>query len=316
MIAIIMGTYQGERYLSEQLDSLLASTCQDWKLYLCDDGSTDRTLQIAEEYRCRYPQQIRVWKNPENLRSARNFFAGLRRVSEDEPADYYMFCDQDDRWDTDKVTVSLERMQQMESEHGADMPLLVYTDSRLTDESGQVLAPSFQRASHLQSEHCDLAHLLMENKMPGCTEMVNAALVQRAFHPIDPDRDFPENMKMHDWWFGLVAAAYGRISYIDRATMDYRQHGGNVVGGTGFGAYLQDRLADIRKQKESIRENIRQAQSFQMWYGEELEEQQQEILQAFCSLEEAGALERRRILRQYGFWKSGLIRNVALFLVI
>lgn len=310
-----MGTYKGERYLSEQLDSLLASTCQEWKLYLCDDGSTDRTLQIAEEYQGRYPQRIRVWKNPENLRSARNFFAGLRRVSEEEPADYYMFCDQDDRWDADKIAVSLERMQQLEREVGADKPLLVYTDSRLTDEGGRVLEPSFQRVSHFRSEHCDLAHLLMENKMPGCTEMMNTALVQKAFSSA-VQAEFPADMKMHDWWFGLVAAAYGRISYLDRATMDYRQHGGNVVGGTSFGSYLQDRLADIRKQKESIRENIRQAQSFRLWYGEDLGEQQQEILQAFCCLGEAGVLERRRLLIRYGFWKSGLIRNVALFLLV
>ncbi len=79
MIAIIMATYNGEEYLREQLDSLFQNTCQDWKLYLFDDGSTDGTIEIAKTYQKAYPGRIMIRSNPKNLKSARNFLPDFVR---------------------------------------------------------------------------------------------------------------------------------------------------------------------------------------------------------------------------------------------
>ena len=318
MIAIIMAAYNGEAYLPEQLDSLFQNTCQDWRLYLFDDGSTDKTVEIAKKYEQTYPDRIEVRGNPKNLRSARNFFLGLRQVWESEPADYYMFCDQDDIWDTDKIECSLQKIRQMEQTEGKQTPLLIYTDSRLADEEGRVMAPSFQRASHYRriAEEARpervLAHLLMENTMPGCTQMMNRAVVERAFSK----KGFPDGLKMHDWWFGLVAACFGKIGCLDRATMSYRQHSGNVVGGVGFASYAKSRLAGIGRLRRTIREDIRQGEDFYKWYGQEAGERERELLDAFVAMGKAGFIRRRVLFFRYRFWKSGLIRNAVLFLLL
>ncbi len=322
MIAIIMATYNGEEYLREQLDSLFQNTCQDWKLYLFDDGSTDGTIEIAKTYQKAYPGRIMIRSNPKNLKSARNFFAGFRQVWKEAPAEYYMFCDQDDCWDPDKIECSLKKLRQMEKREGKNTPLLVYTDSRLTDEDGRVTAPSFQKASRYRRilEQTSrgkkrlqrLAHLLIENTMPGCTQMLNQALANQVFE----NEGFPDRLKMHDWWLGLVAAAFGEIGYLDQATMSYRQHRGNVVGGSGFASYLKARLCAIGTLRHTIREDIRQGKSFYQWYGKKLEAEERELLEAFCALETAGFFRRRALLCHYHFWKSGLVRNAALFWLI
>ena len=100
MIAILMSTYNGERYLREQIDSLLNQTYKDWKLYIRDDGSTDETISIIESYVNDYPDLIVLLKDDlGNLGSARSFMRILSVVD----ADYYMFCDQDDVWLPNKV---------------------------------------------------------------------------------------------------------------------------------------------------------------------------------------------------------------------
>lgn len=318
MIAIIMATYNGENYLREQIDSLLGQTVKDWVLYVCDDGSSDGTLAILAEYATQIPGRLYIHCNEKNLRSGRNFLAGLCRVHHQAQADYYLFCDQDDRWDPDKLEVSLAEMKKLEKKFGPAVPLLVYTDSRMTDAEGEVMNPSFQQASHYRQGDWDLAHLLMENRLPGCTECFNGPLAEKVVKDLEHsgELEFPEAMKMHDWWVALTAAAFGHIGYVDRSTMDYRQHGGNVVGGSGFAAYIKNRLSGISKQKEAIRADIRQGADFLARYEKELPEGQKAILEAFCNLEQVGFLRRRYLLCRYGFWKSGLVRNTALFLLI
>ena len=102
MNAILMTTYNGQTYLREQLDSLFSQTCQDWELYVSDDGSTDQTVAILEEYAHSHPN-MHVEVNTKNLGPARNFMRMVEKVD----ADAYMFCDQDDVWLKDKVAQSL-----------------------------------------------------------------------------------------------------------------------------------------------------------------------------------------------------------------
>ena len=102
-VAILLATYNGEKYLRAQLDSLYAQSYRDWKLYVNDDGSTDGTLTILQEYAQRYGN-IDLQVNEHSLRSLRNFMDLLRRAE----ADYYIFSDQDDVWMPEKVEKSPE----------------------------------------------------------------------------------------------------------------------------------------------------------------------------------------------------------------
>ena len=98
-IAILMATYNGETYLKEQIDSLLAQTCQDWHLYVHDDGSKDGTVAIVKGYAEQYPEKVTLLDYPPQGGPCKNFLSMMEKVE----APYYMFCDQDDVWMPEKL---------------------------------------------------------------------------------------------------------------------------------------------------------------------------------------------------------------------
>ena len=108
-IEIILATYNGEKYLREQLDSVLANTFTDFEIHICDDGSTDGTLEIAREYVEKY-SQITLWENQENQGYTKNFLQAVKR----ETASYFMFCDQDDIWMPDKIEQTYRAIKEAE----------------------------------------------------------------------------------------------------------------------------------------------------------------------------------------------------------
>ena len=115
MISILLATYNGERYIAGQIESVLAQTYQDFKLYICDDKSTDGTYSIITEYAARYPGKIIATQNEVNSGGAKFNFLNMMVEFND---DYIMLCDQDDVWLPNKVEVSLKKITEMESEFG------------------------------------------------------------------------------------------------------------------------------------------------------------------------------------------------------
>lgn len=306
-VAIIMATYNGEEYVSEQIDSILASTYQDFKLFIYDDGSGDNTLAILRRYAELYPSKITFCRNESNLGVTANFLQALARTT----ADYIMFCDQDDVWKPNKITVTLRRLRHMEAQLGKNTPLAVFTDTVIVDSRLNTLKSSFFRSSHLNPRKTDLPHLLMENKLIGCTVMVNAALrITLQSYPI------PNDAKFHDWWVALIASAMGKIGYVNEGTVLYRQHSVNVVGGASFMTYVRNRLVFLKKQKEALYILRRQAEEFLMLYGELLSDKNIELIRTFVELEQLGFLCRRLTILRYGYLKTGIIRNLGLMIII
>jgi glycosyltransferase involved in cell wall biosynthesis len=306
-IAIVMATYNGEKYVGEQIESILASTYQDMELYIYDDGSKDNTVELLKSYETQYPDMVHVIQNEINLGHAMNFIHALTRTT----TDYIMFCDQDDVWKQHKVATTLKRMRHMEAQLGKDNPLAVFTDATVVDGNLDVLNQSFFCSGHLNPCRTDLPHLLMENKLMGCTVMVNAAL-----RKVLQSKPLPQHARYHDWWLALIAAAFGRIGYVRESTMLYRQHGSNVVGDSGFFAYVSNRVSNLHKQRESLEELYRQAGEFLQLYGDALPEEKQEILSQFASMKEKNGLERRILILRYGYWKTGLLRNIGLLFIV
>ena len=136
-IAILMATYNGERYVKEQLDSLVRQDNDQWTLFIHDDGSSDSTPQILRQYADSHAN-IHVLDYSPQGGAMKNFFSLLQRVE----ADYYMFCDQDDVWKEEKVSISLEEMKNMESQHKSK-PVIVFTDLHVTDSSLAIIQDSF-----------------------------------------------------------------------------------------------------------------------------------------------------------------------------
>jgi glycosyltransferase involved in cell wall biosynthesis len=300
MIDILLATYNGERYLAEQLESLLHQTEQDFCICAQDDGSTDGTPALLKAYEQRYPGKIRVWLRKEGGGGAAANFFDLLRLSE---ADYAMFCDQDDVWMAQKVEQTLKKMK--ETENGdVDVPVLVHTDAVVADEDLRVLDGSLFHMQRLDAGASAFSRLLVQNIVTGCTVMMNRALVKRL-------GEHPQGAVMHDWWCALLAAAFGRIAFLQEATMYYRQHAANKVGAKQAGklSYNLGRLRDAGGARQVLEATVTQAQAFLTQYGDELEEEKRRALRAYCALPEEGKLRRIRTLFQYGLWKQGLFRR-------
>lgn len=132
MIAILMSTYNGEKYIREQINSFLNQTNQDWKLFVRDDGSKDSTLSILGEFSDKYPDKIFLDESaPRNMGAGESFMYMLNLTD----AQYYMFSDQDDVWMDDKIERTLAKVQQLEADFGLDKAIGVFTDLTVVDEN-------------------------------------------------------------------------------------------------------------------------------------------------------------------------------------
>lgn len=306
LVHIVLATYNGERFIREQLDSILGGATDDVSIEVCDDGSTDGTLEIVREYAGQY-ECIRIHENKKNLGYAKNFIEGIRRST----SPYIMLCDQDDIWMPDKIARTLEAMKALEQEcrHGDTCPLLVFTDAtNYEDGTGRELG-SFHKSSRLNVEKTGPARLLMENKCIGCTVMVNAAIIPYL-------ETVPEEIRVHDWWLALICSCFGKIYYLPETTLQYRQHHGNMIGGSGFFAYMKNRIMNLRKQRVALEQTFAQGKAFYLLFRDRLGEKEKETVRAFSQMEEAGPLRRRWYVVRFGFYKSGWMRNVALFLIL
>jgi len=306
-VAVIMATYNGGNYVRQQLESILASSFCDFEIFIYDDGSKDNTISIIRELQEQYPSKIYLHQNEQNLGVTRNFLQALANST----ADYIMLCDQDDVWKKDKIAKTLKRMKNMESQLGKNIPLAVFTDADIVDENLKIISNSFFKFNKLNPHKTDLAHILMENKLIGCTVMVNSQ-VRRLLH----NYPLPKHARFHDWWIALISSSMGKISFIEEATLLYRQHSGNLVGGSGFAAYLKSRLANIKKQKQALQSLYAQAEEFLAIYDDILPDESKRQIREFAALSGMGFMQKRMLILRKGYTKSGFLRNLGLMLVV
>lgn len=298
-ISILLSTYNGSKYLKNQLDSLFAQTYKDFEVLARDDGSSDDTVEILSSY------NVKVLNTGENLGAKMSFDALLEYAVNNSASEYFMFCDQDDVWNTDKIEKTLAKMQEMEKEHG-DIPLLVHTDLEVVDEGLHTLGSSFMAYQNLPAQKSTLNYLLMQNNITGCTVMINKSLAIKSL-------PMPKECMMHDGWVGLVASRFGKIGYVDEATIKYVQHSKNSLGAKKFDIGFV--LKHIFK-KYSISKNTMQAEAFLKQFEDELDKQTKKMFQDFITLEQKTFWQKRVVLWKYRLLKYGFLRNAGLFLKI
>lgn len=214
-VAILLCTYQGKRYLAEQLDSFEAQTYPQWHLWVSDDGSSDGTQGIIDAYRSKWGPDRLVSVSGPSEGLVRNFLSLLCNESLDSR--YYAYSDQDDIWEADK----LERAVQWLETVPADVPALYCSRTRLVDAANHEigLSPLFDRAPAF-------GNALVENIGGGNTMVFNDTL--RKLLRLAGER---VPIVLHDWWTYLVATGCGGMVYYDTyPSLRYRQHGGNVIG--------------------------------------------------------------------------------------
>lgn len=224
-VQILLATHNGEQFLQDQLDSLLAQSYLNWEICAHDDASSDETRYILDRFRKANPGRLRISTMAQKPWGAVRAFSALL---EQASADYVMFCDQDDVWNPEKIAKLMQRMREVEAEHpGA--PVIVHCDLEVVDESLRCIAPSFIRYSRLQPVPGTLREALVQNSVTGCAMLLNRRSVDLAL-PVHGDA------VMHDMWAVCrVVKGGGVISFVAEPLVRYRQHGANRLGAKRVG---------------------------------------------------------------------------------
>jgi len=249
---ILLSTYNGEKYLGAQLDSLIAQTTQDWIMLIRDDGSSDNTVSIIKQYCERDSRFIFIKDYAGNVRVQQSFSLLMQQaLNRSEP--FIFFCDQDDVWLPNKLSLQINLLKENNG-----TPTLVHSDLRVVDSQLKTIHPSYLAYEKLaRNTEFPLKTLLVNNYITGCTIGMNRALLTLAY-PI------PEHAFMHDWWCALCAAATGHIAFIAEPTILYRQHQQNTIGSSGFYGKFKDILSlkkSFLKRKKNTALCFKQANS-------------------------------------------------------
>ncbi|MWJ27637.1 glycosyltransferase [Halomonas sp. ZH2S] len=305
---VLLAAYNGQKYIREQLLSIFESEgCLSVSVLIGLDPSSDSTELVVEEFE---GESCLVIKNKEPSGGAKNNFSLLVEHALDSDNKYFAFSDQDDVWDADKLSLNLDNMREMELLYGANAPVLVFSDSRVVSESMEMIETSFMKAESLNPDFCDdFKRLVIHNVGQGCTFLFNRALLELAA-PV------PDGARMHDHWFMLVACALGKISYIPKPLLSYRQHSTNVVGAHGHGVLSSIEKFLFKKQSivDSIIKNQKQAEVFLNRYGDLLDKNQATFLRKYSSLSRESLLYRKIFCIKHRLAMSDSYRTAGFYL--
>ncbi|MCI1778013.1 MAG: glycosyltransferase family 2 protein [Paenibacillus lautus] len=269
-VQVLLSAYNGEQYISEQIQSILHQTHAAVSILIRDDGSTDKTMELLDQWVTTHPDQIKLIKGT-NVGVVSSFFELLRAA--DAEADYYCFCDQDDVWLDHKVEHAIARL---DSSIYTEVPAMVFTSTYLTDDKlnrkGAWPKPPAQEPSFFNA--------LYENIAIGATITMNRSARNLFINSQSVDS---QKVLMHDWWFYLLVSAFGTVIYDNKPSMLYRQHNNNVVGGSNsIVGKLKSKWASFKRHtgKDLLH---KQASEFDRIYGSRLTGEQKEQLDLFLA---------------------------------
>lgn len=301
-ITVLLATYNGSKYVGQMIDSVLSQDYDDFHIIVSDDGSKDNTCEILDKYAEQHPHKITHYRSGIRFGNAQDHFMHLLLQFHDSP--YIMFCDQDDYWHPGKMRKTLKKMQEVE-ENGK--PAMVHTDLRVVDGELSPMDPSFMHFSKLRGDRLALNQLLVQNVVTGCTMMLNKALAELSCRHLPQ-----EKILMHDWWLALIAAAMGTTGYLNEATIDYRQHGNNVVGAknTRSVAYILKKIKNDGV-RSAMAQTYAQAKVFDDCFGAMLDEKSRKTVQSYAAMANKNGFARRIGYMKHGFLKCGIQRIIA-----
>lgn len=297
-IEILLATYNGERYIGEQIESIINQDYENWVVRACDDASTDRTYEILKEYQEKFPDKFVIEKREKGSGSAKlNFFHLIKQST----CSYVMCCDQDDVWLPNKISLTMQEMKKCEEAGG---PILVHTDLKVVDEKLQVLGESFSAHSNLRKAF-GYRDVLIQNHVTGCTMMMNRALVELLSVKMDY-----EHILMHDWLAAIVATAFGKVGFVDCPTMLYRQHAINSVGAKKYGFALLISKLKNNSIRKSLVDTTKQAEQVAKAYGDKFDEETYQLTSQYAQIFERNKIYRACFYIKNKTWKKGLPRQI------
>lgn len=294
-VQVLLSTFNGERFINELMDSLLSQDYPDIEILVRDDGSSDGTLTLLEEYASRY-SNIEV-VHGRNLGVVQSFFELLKLSSPE--AGYIAFCDQDDIWEKDKISRAVEFLEQSP----LSTPSLYCSRVTLVDEELNIIG-----RSQIPRRGPSFENALVQNIATGCTIVINKASRKLLMEGI------PKITRMHDWWMYLTVSALGKVIYDPEPRILYRQHSSNVVG---YKSGIARWVARVQRFLKSGHMWLvtKQAKEFKRIYGSSIPEEKKDILNRFIDGRKS-LTDRLRYAFGGEVYRQSMIDNLILKLLI
>lgn len=222
---ILMTTYNGEKFISQQLSSIISQTWKNWCLIIRDDGSSDATISILNDFKQKDNRIIVIENETEKHGSYMNFWTLIHEVRENySEYDYYFFSDQDDIWESDKLKVMINAAEKENTRY----PLLLYADMRVINQYNDVIYESLNSVMGI-GEMSGYSLFFTHGFLWGCDVCVNSELFNSM--PLLPLNHPYIDIMSHDNYMGKYALLTGRIKYIKKILVNHRRHENNTTGG-------------------------------------------------------------------------------------
>lgn len=293
-VSVVMATYNGERFLEPQINSILTQTVKPAEIIVCDDDSTDNTIAILEKFSDN--RSFTYYRNTKRIGVVENF---KKAVSLATPGNYIALCDQDDIWMPQKIEKSIEALSKIDD---GISPAMIYSDLILIDSNEQVLNPSLDNElGHDKYKHC-LETLLFGNFVLGCTIMMNGSM--RKFF-----LDIPNNKAFnHDTWTTLIAFTFGKVAALAQPYIKYRNHDYNVTFSylkkKNRAGRIKDHLLFLFQRNNFLEDQIILCREFYHCYHDRLSEEHKKMIKKIAQLENAPYLKKKLAFETAfkGYW--------------
>lgn len=283
-ILVVMATYNGEKYLAEQLESIFLQENIKIEILVRDDGSSDGTRKLLDRYQSERKLQ---WYTGEHLNVAKGYFDLMKKAADME-FDYIAFADQDDVWDADKLYIAVKMLEQVKN----DVPALYYCGQRLVDGELNFIG------DHELNNKRRLTTRFILSDFAGCTGVFNRALLNEVV------KYEPRYMLMHDTWILKVCLCLGGEVFVDtKPHMSYRQHGGNTVGlGRSLPAYLRQVKQYLNEYKVEA-----QMQELLTGYSDKMTAEYKELVELVCTYRSSFSAKKKLLdKKRINFYNKGL----------
>lgn len=229
LVSIVMATYNGERFLKEQLDSIVNQTYSNLEIVIVDDASKDSTINILEQYESRY-QNLKVYKAEQNLGYIKNFQKGILLCK----GDYIALSDQDDIWLPEKISTLMRER----GDHA-----LIYCNSELIDAEGKSLGIKLSDLKNLLDFWTPLNYVVGGTASGHAMIVKKEVMIQSMPLPL---------MVTHDYWIGFMSTFTSPMKFVNEVLVLYRQHGGNVVGVSAGSSKATKKKKSTKEERDEV----------------------------------------------------------------
>ena len=295
LVAILLCVFEGEKFLADQLESIANQSHKNWRLYISEDGDCPGSRALISRFKSQYEEGRVVFLSGPNLGFAANFLSLVQRA--DSSADYYAFADQDDIWESEKISTAVKWLQSVTK----DSPALYSSRTLLVDKNNKPIgfSPAF-------SKQPSFANALVQT-IGGANTMV----FNKGSRDLLVLTKYPADVVSHDWWtYLLVAGCGGNIFYDPIPQIRYRQHDKNLVGSNASLKGKLNRIKMLWRGDFATRNeiNLKALHSIKSI----LTPENQYVLEIFAIARTANLIKRILLLKRSGIYRQTLLGNLGL----